>query len=110
MTQWLCNLPGYTGSNVQERQEDVDKDACLTLQDLEIILVRYIVKQYNAHTDARLKAQSQFMRWEAGLMIEPPLYEKLDLAIALMKADRRTVGTYGTIQFEGTPNNCLDGV
>ena len=96
----LCNLPGYTGSNVQERPEDVDKDACLTLKDLEIILVRYIVKEYNAHTDARLKAQSRFMRWEAGLTIQPPLYEKLDLAIALMKANRRTIGKYGTIQFE----------
>ncbi len=98
--QVLRNLPGYTGSNVQERPEDVDKDACLTLQELKIILVRYIVKEYNAHTDARSENQSRFMRWEAGLMIEPPLYEKLDLAIALMKAERRRVGKYGTIQFE----------
>ena len=96
----LRHLPGYTGSNVQERPQDVDKDACLTLQNLEIILVRYIVKEYNAHTDARSGDQSRFMRWEAGLMIEPPLYDELDLAIALMKAERRRVGKYGTIQFE----------
>lgn len=98
--QVLRHLPGYTGSNVQERPEDVDKDACLTLQELKIILVRYIVKEYNAHTDARSENQSRFMRWEAGLMFEPPFYDELDLAIALMKADRRTVGKYGTIQFE----------
>ena len=78
----LRNLPGYTGANVQERPEDVDKDACLTLQELKIILVRYIVKEYNAHTDARSANQSRFMRWEAGLMFEPPLYDTRDLAIA----------------------------
>nr|WP_155898212.1 Mu transposase C-terminal domain-containing protein [Allocoleopsis franciscana] len=112
--QVLRNLPGYTGSNVQERPDDVDKDACLTLKDLDIILVRYMVKEYNGHTDARfivkeynaddtdvkLNAQTRFMRWEAGLMIEPPLYDELDLVIALMKAERRTVGKYGTLQFE----------
>ncbi|MBD2128245.1 Mu transposase C-terminal domain-containing protein [Microcoleus sp. ZQ-A2] len=98
--QVLRNLPGYTGSNVQERPEDVDKDACLTLQELKIILVRYIVKEYNAHTDARSENQSRFERWEAGLMIEPPFYDELDLAIALMKAERRRVGKYGTLQFE----------
>jgi putative transposase len=99
--QLLRTLPGYTGSNVQERPKDVDKDACLTLKDLEIILVRYIVKEYNAHTDARSGDQSRFERWDAGLMIEPTLYDELDLAIALMKAARRVVQKYGCIQFEG---------
>ncbi|MGQ4648131.1 Mu transposase C-terminal domain-containing protein [Lyngbya aestuarii] len=98
--QVLRLLPGYTGSNLQERPKTVEKDACLTLQDLEMVLVRYIVDEYNQHTDARMKNQSRIGRWEAGLMVEPYLYNKLDLAICLMKEARRTVQKYGCIQFE----------
>ncbi|MEI2582590.1 Mu transposase C-terminal domain-containing protein [Scytonema sp. PRP1] len=98
--QVLNLLPGYTGSNVQKRPESVDKDACLTLKDLEMVIVRYIVDEYNQHTDARMKDQSRIGRWEAGLMADPYLYDELDLAICLMKQERRKVQKYGCIQFE----------
>ncbi|MGI8502525.1 MAG: Mu transposase C-terminal domain-containing protein, partial [Hassallia sp.] len=98
--QVLNLLPGYTGSNVQKRPESVDKDACLTLKDLEKVIVRYIVDEYNQHTDARMKDQSRIGRWEAGLMADPYLYDELDLAICLMKQERRKVQKYGCIQFE----------
>lgn len=98
--QVLNTLPGYTGSNVQERPENVDEDACLTLKDLELLLVRFIVDEYNPHTDARMKGQSRIGRWEAGLMADPYLYDQLDLAICLMKQERRKVQKYGCIQFE----------
>lgn len=98
--QVLNTLPGYTGSNVQERPKSVDKDACLTLKDLQIILVRYIVDEYNQRTDARMKDQSRIGRWEAGLLLEPYLYDELDLAISLMKQERRKVQKYGCVQFE----------
>lgn len=98
--QVLNTLPGYTGSNVQKRPESVDKDACLTLKDLEIILVGYIVNEYNPDIDDRMKDQSRIGRWEAGLMVEPYLYDELDLAICLMKQERRKVQKYGCIQFE----------
>lgn len=98
--QLLNTLPGYTGSNVQKRPESVDKDACLTLKDLEIFLVRFIVDEYNPHTDTRMRDQSRIGRWEAGLMADPYLYDELDLAICLMKQERRKVQKYGCIQFE----------
>jgi putative transposase len=98
--QVLNLLPGYTGSNVQKRPESVDKDACLTLKDLEMVIVRYIVDEYNQHTDARMKDQSRIGRWEAGLIADPYLYDELDLAICLMKQERRKVQKYGCIQFE----------
>ena len=98
--QVLNTLPGYTGSNVQKRPESVDKDACLTLKDLEIILVGYIVNEYNPDIDDRMKDQSRIGRWEGGLMVEPYLYDELDLAICLMKQERRKVQKYGCIQFE----------
>ncbi len=97
----LRELPGYTGSNVQERPEAVDEEACLTLKDLETLLVRYIVDEYNQHTDARSGNQSRLQRWEAGLMVDPYLYDELELAICLMKQERRIVHKYGRIRFEG---------
>ncbi|BAY29313.1 integrase, catalytic region [Nostoc carneum NIES-2107] len=98
--QLISTLPGYTGSNVQERPDDVDKYACLTLKNLKICLVRYIVAEYNRHADSRMKNQSRIGRWEAGLMTEPYLYDELDLAICLMKQERRKVQKYGCVQFE----------
>jgi putative transposase len=43
-TELFSMLPGYVGSNVQKRPEDAQKDARLTLRDLEQLLVRYIVR------------------------------------------------------------------
>ncbi|NHC36880.1 DDE-type integrase/transposase/recombinase [Scytonema millei VB511283] len=97
--QVLRDLPGYTGSNVQQRPATVDKDARLTLKGLETILVRYIVDEYNQHVDARSGNQSRLQRWEGGLMVDPYLYDELDLAICLMKQERRTVQKYGRIRF-----------
>ncbi|MDJ0593380.1 MAG: Mu transposase C-terminal domain-containing protein [Pleurocapsa sp. MO_226.B13] len=96
----LRGLPGYTGRNIQERPKDVDKNALLTIEDLEQILVRYIVDEYNQKTDARSHNQSRMERWEAGLLFDPYLYEERDLDIALMKQERRKVQKYGTINFE----------
>lgn len=96
----LRELPGYTGSNVQERPKNVDRNACLSLKDLEQILVRYVVDEYNQTADARMKNQSRIDRWEAGLLLEPDLYDERDLDICLMKQTRRTIQKYGTIQFE----------
>ncbi len=96
----LRGLPGYTGRNVQERPKDVDKNALLTIEDLEQILVRYIVDEYNQKTDARSQNQSRMERWEPGLLFDPYLYEERDLDIALMKQERRKVQKYGTINFE----------
>ncbi|ACK66970.1 Transposase-like Mu [Rippkaea orientalis PCC 8801] len=96
----LCELPGYTGSNVQQRPKNVDKDACLSLKDLEKILVKYIVDEYNQKPDARMKNQSRITRWEAGLLTEPYLYDERELDIALMKEAKRTLQKSGTLQFE----------
>ncbi len=72
--QLFSTLPGYTGSNVQERPEDAEKDAKLTLRELEQLLVRYIVDRYNQSIDARMGDQTRFGRWEAGLPSVPVRY------------------------------------
>ncbi|PSF33119.1 transposase [Aphanothece hegewaldii CCALA 016] len=96
----FCSLPGYTGSNVQERPKDAEKEACLTLKDLEQLIVRFIVDQYNQSIDARMGNQTRYQRWEAGLRQQPELISERELDICLMKAARRTVQRGGYLQFE----------
>ncbi|ACK69432.1 Transposase-like Mu [Gloeothece citriformis PCC 7424] len=96
----FSTLPGYTGSNVQERPKDAEKDAQLTLRELEQLVVRFIVDQYNQRIDARMGDQTRFQRWEAGLMKEPEVFNERELDICLMKVTRRTVQRGGYLQFE----------
>ncbi|MGB3207605.1 MAG: Mu transposase C-terminal domain-containing protein, partial [Crinalium sp.] len=96
----FCTLPGYTGSNVQQRPKDAEKDAQLTLRELEQLLVSFIVNQYNQRPDARMGDQSRYQRWEAGLIEEPELMSERELDICLMKVARRTVQRGGHLQFE----------
>ncbi|WGV24645.1 Mu transposase C-terminal domain-containing protein [Halotia branconii] len=94
------NLPGYTGSNVQERPEEAEKEACLTLRQLEQQLVRYIVNHYNQRIDARMGDQTRFQRWESGLIAVPDAMSERDLDICLMKQTRRQIQRGGYLQFE----------
>jgi len=99
-TDLFSTLPGYTGSNVQERPEEAEKEACLTLRELERLLVRYIVDKYNQSIDARLGDQTRYQRWEAGLIVAPNLISEEDLRICLMKQTRRSIYRGGYLQFE----------
>jgi putative transposase len=98
--QLFSTLPGYTGSNVQERPEDAEKDASLTLRKLEQLIVRFIVDRYNQSLDARMGDQTRFQRWEAGLPDVPDVIDERHLDICLMKASRRTIQRGGYLQFE----------
>jgi putative transposase len=99
-TELFSTLPGYTGSNVQERPEEAEKDARLTLKQLEQILVRYIVDNYNQRIDARMGDQTRFQRWDAGLRIAPDVISERELDICLMKQTRRSIQRGGYLQFE----------
>ncbi len=98
--QLFSTLPGYTGSNVQERPEDAEKDASLTLRELEHVIVRFISDRYNQSMDARMGDQTRFQRWEAGLPKVPEVINERELDICLMKASRRRVQRGGYLQFE----------
>jgi len=98
--QLFSTLPGYTGSNVQERPKDAEKDASLTLRELEQLIVRFICDRYNQGIDARMGDQTRFQRWEAGLLEVPDAINDRPLDICLMKAARRTVQRGGHLQFE----------
>ncbi len=99
-TELFSTLPGYTGSNVQQRPKEAEKEACITLRELEKLLVRFIVDKYNQSIDARSGDQTRFQRWEAGLIAAPNMISERDLDICLMKQTRRTIYRSGYIQFE----------
>ncbi|AFZ20491.1 Mu transposase C-terminal domain-containing protein [Allocoleopsis franciscana] len=110
-TELFSMLPGYVGSNVQKRPEDAQKDARLTLRDLEQLLVRYIVDNYNQRIDARMGEQTRFQRWEAGLLAVPNLMNDRELDICLMKQTNRSIYRDGYIRFENLmyQGECLAG-
>lgn len=110
-TDFFSTLPGYTGSNVQKRPEEAEKEACLTLRELEQRLVRYIVDKYNQRLDSRMGDQTRFERWEFGLRITPNLISERDLDICLMKQARRSIQRGGYLQFENLMyrGDCLAG-
>ena len=99
-TEFFSHLPGYTGSNVQDRPEEAEKSACLTLRELEQQLVRYLVDNYNQRLDVRMGDQTRFQRWEAGLIANPDIFTERELDICLMKQTRRTVYREGYLRFE----------
>jgi putative transposase len=98
-SEFFSTLPGYTGSNLKERSPDAESEACLTLLQLEKLLVRYIVDRYNQTLDARMGNQTRIGRWEAGRMAQLPLLGERELDICLMRRERRTVYRNGYIQF-----------
>jgi len=98
--QLFSTLPGYTGSNVQQRPEDAEKDASLILRQLEQLIARFICDRYNQSIDARMGDQTRFQRWEAGLPAVPDVIDERHLDSCLMKASRRTIQRGGYLQFE----------
>lgn len=98
-TQFFSSLPGYTNSNVSKRSPKAESEASLTLIQLEQLLVRYLVDNYNQMIDARMGDQSRIGRWEAGRIAQLALLGERELDICLMRRERRTVYRSGYIQF-----------
>jgi putative transposase len=102
-TELFSLLPGYTGSNVQKRPGTAEADACLTLRELEKLVVRYFVDNYNQRLDARMGDQTRFQRWESGLIAMPKLLSERELDICLMKQARRQIQRGGYLDFANLP-------
>ncbi|MDZ8095788.1 MAG: Mu transposase C-terminal domain-containing protein [Nostoc sp. DedQUE05] len=100
-TQVLKDLPGYTGSNVQERPKNAEKEACLTIQDIDKILASFFCDIYNHEPYPKDPRETRFERWFTGMgrKLPEPLDER-ELDICLMKEAQRVVQAHGSIQFE----------
>ncbi|MCC5652449.1 Mu transposase C-terminal domain-containing protein [Nostoc sp. XA013] len=94
-TQVLKDLPGYTGANVQERPKNAEKEACLTIQDIDKILASFFCDIYNHEPYPKDPRETRFERWFTGMgrKLPEPLDER-ELDICLMKE------AHGSIQFE----------
>lgn len=98
-SEFFSTLPGYTTCLLKGHRTRVEAEACVRLEDLERLLVRYIVDRYNQLPDARIGTQSRIGRWEAGRIVQPPLMGERELDILLMRQDRRSVYQGGYIRF-----------
>jgi putative transposase len=103
----LAEMPGYTGSSVKDRPEGAEEKACISLPELEKLIIGYIVDSYNQKPDARSQAnpltpkQSRIERWEKGLQMPPTLLNDRELDICLMKAAERVIYDNGYLNFSG---------
>ena len=98
-SEFFSTLPGYTTRRLAPHRSQVEAEACLTLEQLERLLVRYIVDRYNQLPDPRVGSQSRLSRWEGGRIAQPPLLSERELDILLMRQDRRRVYKGGYIRF-----------
>ncbi len=107
MSGLLAEMPGYTGSSVKDRPERAEEQACISLPELEKLIIGYIVDSYNQKPDARSQAnpltpkQSRIERWEKGLQMPPTLLNDRELDICLMKAAERVIYDNGYLNFSG---------
>ncbi len=66
-TRVLEALPGSVGRDVPNRPEDAEKTACLTIKDLEKILVGFFCDAYNHEAYPKDKSMTRFERWLKGM-------------------------------------------
>ena len=98
-TEFFSTLPGYTTRRLKPHKNAVEADARLTLEQLEGLLVRYIVDNYNQQPDARTGKESRMSRWCSGLTATARALEERELDLLLMRQDRRRVYQGGYIRF-----------
>jgi len=98
-SELFATLPGYTGNNRKRRPKQAEKNASLTLIQLEKQIVRYVVERYNQGIDARTGEQTRLGRWESARLAQLPLLGERELDICLMRQERRRVYRSGYVQF-----------
>ncbi|MCU0550790.1 MAG: Mu transposase C-terminal domain-containing protein [Leptolyngbya sp. Prado105] len=75
---------------------------CLSLADLEQLIIHYIVDHYNQHNSPKDLQHTRTESWEAGLVKFPPNVPlERSLNICLPKTGNRVVQNSGCVQFEG---------
>ena len=98
-TEFFSTLPGYTTRRLKLHKSAVEAEACLTLEQLEGLLIRYLVDNYNQQPDTRTGKESRMTRWRSGLTATANALEERELDLLLMRQDRRRVYRGGYIRF-----------
>lgn len=91
------------------KHED-QQTVCLSLKELEELVILYIVDHYNQQRSSKEPNQTRSQKWEAGLIKFPPdVPSERSLDFCLPKSSSRIIQRGGRIQFEGQTyrNDCL---
>ncbi|NER00487.1 MAG: DDE-type integrase/transposase/recombinase [Cyanothece sp. SIO2G6] len=110
-SELFSSLPGYTSGSIAERPKEAEREACLSLWELERLIVRYIVDRYNQKVDARMGDQSRIARWDGGCSGALAVLGERELDICLMRRESRRVYRRGYLQFANLVyrGDCLEG-
>ncbi len=105
-TEVLKPLPGYI-SKEDGGAERAEKEACLTIEDIDKILAGYFCDNYNHQPYPKDPRDTRFERWFKGMgnRLPEPLNER-DLDICLMKEEQRVVQAHGSVYFENLTYRC----
>lgn len=106
----LHNLPGTTKSNVQDKGKDYDaeKNAALTLTELETWLANFIVNNYHQRLHSEIFT-SPIAKYKQGVFgddgvlpsgLPPRIQDEMSFKLDFLPFDTRTVQSYG-IQING---------
>ncbi|MBW4539148.1 MAG: Mu transposase C-terminal domain-containing protein [Myxacorys chilensis ATA2-1-KO14] len=105
-TEVLAPLPGYI-SKKENGAKRAEKEACLTLEDLDKMLARYFCDDYNHAPYPKDPRDTRFERWFRGMgnKLPDPLDER-ELDVCLMKEEQRVVQAHGSVYFETLTYRC----
>jgi putative transposase len=105
-TQVLQPLPGHI-SKEEGGAERAEKEACLTMEDIDKILAAYFCDDYNHQPYTKDPRDTRFERWLRGMgsKLPEPLNER-ELDILLMKEEQRVVQAHGSVYFENLTYRC----
>ncbi len=105
-TEVLAPLPGYI-SKEEGGAERAEKEACLTIEDLDKILAGYFCDDYNHGAYPKDPRDTRFERWFRGMgsKLPEPLSER-ELDVCLMKEEQRFVQAHGSVYFENLTYRC----
>lgn len=97
--EFFSSLPGYSTSVAQPHLGKIKAEACLRLEQLEQLLIRYVVDNYNQQPDARIGQASRIGRWSAGGMAQMSVPTERELDLLLMCQQHRRVYQGGYLRF-----------
>jgi putative transposase len=97
-TEFAALLPGYKGGNLNERPHDAEKWACLTFEEYERLIIRFIIDHLNIHPHPRQEHKTRLMIWHEGLSGSPKIPDIRELDICLLKETKtRNVEANGAL-------------
>lgn len=105
-TQVLQPLPGYI-SPEEGGAKRAEKEACLTIEDIDRILAAYFCDDYNHQPYRKDPRDTRYEKWFRGMGNKlPETLDERELDILLTKEKQKLVQAHGSIYFETLTYRC----